>query len=240
MGEQKKRILLVEDEPHLAFNIEFNLQSEGFEVIPAITGNIALQKFRECGPFDLIVMDIMIPEVNGLEVTKIIRSVDNRTGILILTAMSSEDDIINGLEAGADDYLTKPFQLREFLLRVRRMAERSRLFTSDHANNPKESIIRTQAFVLDQENLVLKARNETFALTVLEAKLLNEFYNNRGKVLSREYLLRKVWGLNGNVETRTVDNFILRLRKYIEYDPSKPLYLKSVRGRGYRFEERMK
>ena len=235
--ERAKRILLVEDEPHLAFNMGFNLQAEGYEVIPAANGQIALEKFRTVGPFDLIILDIMIPEVNGFEVAKIIRSTDKITGILILTAMSAEADIVTGLEAGADDYMTKPFQLKELLLRVKRMAERSSLF-AENRDKALQGSIRSHRVKLDLDSLHLESPRGHFELTVLEAKLLAELLNHAGKVLTRDHLLKKVWGLSGQVETRTVDNFILRLRKYMEIDPSKPCFLKSVRGRGYRFEDK--
>lgn len=232
----KKRILLVEDEPHLAFNIGFNLQAEGYNVITAPNGQIALETYHRDGYFDLVILDLMIPEINGIEVAKNIRSMDKVTGILILTAMSAEEDIIAGLETGADDYMTKPFKLKELLLRVKRMAERSNYFL-DSQENKRQGVIQTKTIRLDLDALSLDSPNETVELTVLEAKLLAEFMNHPGKTLTREYLLKRVWNLTGDVETRTVDNFILRLRKYLEKNPSKPTILKSVRGRGYRFED---
>ena len=234
--DKKKRVLLVEDEPHLAFNIEFNLQAEGYDVVPAATGQVALEKFASSGPFDLIVLDIMIPQVNGIEVARKIRTSDKVTGILMLTAMSSSEDIIAGLEAGADDYMTKPFKLKEFLLRVKRMAERSALFAS-RVPSRVEGSLKRGGVELDMGGLRLTTRKGSFDVTVLEAKLLGELIKNAGKTLTREYLLEEVWGLSGHVETRTVDNFILRLRRYIEANPKKPLLLKSIRGMGYRLEE---
>jgi DNA-binding response OmpR family regulator len=229
----KKRILLVEDEPHLAFNIEFNLQAEGYEVVPATNGQIALDKFFNDGPFDLIILDIMIPEIDGIKVAKEIRKTDNQTGILMLTARSSKEDIVMGLETGADDYMTKPFLLKEFLLRVKRMVKRSELFTAK--SSEEEKVLTCGDITLDIESLELINGNEHHILTVLEANVLKEFMKNPGKVLTRDHLLTTVWGVNGKIETRTVDNFILRLRKYLERDPSNPTYLESIRGRGYRF-----
>lgn len=233
--ERKKRILLVEDEPHLAFNIEYNLQAEDYEVVPAVDGKIAIEKFETEGPFDLVVLDIMIPEIDGFDVAKRIRESDNQTGILILTARSSNKDKLKGLEIGADDYLTKPFYLKEFLLRVKRMAQRSELFGRKDPPTPSAALVlKLDEFVLDTEALTLSSPQGRFNLTILEANVLREFFLNPRKVLSRDHLLTTAWGVNGKIETRTVDNFILRIRRYLEQDPSKPVYLESVRGRGYR------
>lgn len=229
----QKRILLIEDEPNLAFNIEFNLQSEGYEVVLASDGKEALEKFRNEGPFALIILDIMLPEINGFEVASIIRKEDSVTQILMLTARASESDVIQGLETGADDYMTKPFSFKELLLRIRRMADRSDLFSP--GTKPKDAKLQFGDITWDMDSLELAGREGAQVLTVLEAKVLNEFVLNPETILSRKHLLSKVWGVNGNVETRTVDNFIMRLRKYIEENPSKPEYLKSIRGRGYKF-----
>lgn len=229
----KRRILLVEDEPNLAFNIEFNLESEGFEVCLARDGKEALDRFRNEGPFALIILDLMLPEINGFEVASIIRQTDKVTQILMLTARASESDVIQGLERGADDYMTKPFSFKELLLRVKRMADRSELLTQ--GLRPKNTKLQFGSLTWNTESLELCGPTGTHLLTVLEAKVLNEFVHNPDRILSRKHLLSKVWGVNGNVETRTVDNFIMRLRKYIESNPSKPEYLKSVRGRGYKF-----
>ena len=234
MNVVKKRILLVEDEPHLAFNIEFNLQAEGYEVVSATDGQIALDKFRTEGPFDLVVLDVMIPEIDGIKVAKEIRCSDNQTGILMLTARSSKEDIVRGLETGADDYMTKPFLLKEFLLRVKRMVQRSELFTAKIQDD--EKVLKCGEIILDTESLELVCEQGKYELTILEANVLREFMRNPGKVLTRDHLLTTVWGVNGRIETRTVDNFILRLRKYLEKDPSNPMFLESIRGRGYRFQ----
>lgn len=228
-----KKILLVEDEPHLAYNIEFNLLAESYSVEVAPDGLIALEKYHNKGPFDLIILDVMIPELNGFEVAKRIRQTDKHTGILILTARAEDDDKVRGLELGADDYITKPFLLKELLLRVRRMAERSGFFSPASTENRREELQRKLGISFNPETLELLSPSGKHQLTALEAKVLMEFLKNENKILSREYLLSNVWGLNGNVETRTVDNFILRLRKNLEDDPSKPKVLISVRGRGY-------
>lgn len=241
MTNERKRILLVEDEPHLAFHLEFNLQSEGYDVVPAQNGAIALEKFHKAGDFDLIILDVMLPEINGFDVAQEIRKHDSQTGILMLTARASEEDRIKGLESGVDDYITKPFHLKELLLRVKRMVKRAELF-----QQPQDAVVSAPAagpflrcgnLELNTEALYLRGPNGSHTLTALEADILSEFMRNPSRVLSREHLLAKVWNMNGNVETRTVDNFIMRLRRYIEADPANPTVLESVRGRGYRLNE---
>lgn len=234
MVDPKKRILLVEDEPHLAFNLQFNLQAEGFDVVPAVDGQIAVNKFDKDGPFDLVILDVMLPELSGFEVARHIRLHDDQIHILMLTALGRDEDRLKGFEAGVDDYVTKPFHLQEFLLRVKRMIRRSKYFqgvaTKDH-------ILRHASFELDTELLQLKTQTDAYTLTALEADVLKEFMSNPNRVLSREHLLEVVWGMKGDIETRTVDNFIVRLRRYLEQDPATPRFLVSVRGRGYRLVE---
>tara|TARA_B100001094_G_C17946763_1_gene678426 strand:- start:127 stop:849 length:723 start_codon:yes stop_codon:yes gene_type:complete len=228
----QSQILLIEDEPHLAYNIEFNLKAEGYAVVVATSGKVGLEMYRSHGPFDVVILDVMLPEVSGFQIAENIRKKDKTTGILILTARSEEEDIMNGLALGADDYVTKPFHLKELLLRVRRMAERSSLIKAETQRPSKvKSIYKDTHF--DPETLELVTSDGRSQLTVLEAKVLKEFLCNENKILSREHLLNQVWGIQGNVETRTVDNFILRLRKYLEKNPSKPQIILSVRGRGY-------
>lgn len=234
--EQKKRILLVEDEPNLAFNLQFNLQTEGYDVVPAIDGLIATKKFAADGPFDLIILDVMLPEMNGFEVAKHIRDADDQTQILMLTALGREEDRLRGFEAGIDDYVTKPFHLKEFLMRVKRMIRRSQYFQEKDTALAKgaANVIKCGPFELDVELLELTAPHGKFSLTALEADILREFMKNSMRVLSRQQLLDTVWGMKGDIETRTVDNFVVRLRRYLEPEPANPRYLVSVRGRGYR------
>lgn len=236
MSDSKKRILLVEDEPNLAFNLEFNLQAEGFEVVPAVDGQIAIDKYLHHGPFDLVVLDVMLPEVNGFDVAKFIRERDDQTQILMLTALGQDEDRLRGFEAGVDDYITKPFNLKEFILRVKRMIRRTQYYVRDSSITPSH-ILRLGPFELDVELLQLHAPTGKHTLTALETDILKEFMSNPKRVLSREHLLETVWGMKGDIETRTVDNFIVRLRRYLEPNPSAPRYLTSVRGRGYRLME---
>jgi DNA-binding response OmpR family regulator len=228
-----KHILLVEDEPHLAFNMELNLQAEGYEVTLARDGLEALKLYDDKGPFSLIILDVMMPGLNGFEVASRIRNQDKATGILMLTARAAETDILEGLERGADDYMTKPFNLQELLLRVKRMAARSEMLKQTTPG--KVEYLCFDSARWNPTTLELVSEQGNFLLTSLEAKVLTEFLNHPLEILSRKHLLTQVWGLNGNVETRTVDNFVMRLRKFLEKDPSKPKILQSIRGRGYKF-----
>jgi two-component system alkaline phosphatase synthesis response regulator PhoP len=230
----QKHILLVEDEPHLAFNMELNLQAEGYRVTLAKDGREAIEKYSKDGPFALVILDVMLPEMNGFEVASHIRQNDKITGILMLTARASENDVLQGLETGADDYMTKPFSLQELFLRVKRMADRSDLF-SPLRTGKQTALIQFHDVIWNPQTFELKGPQGSFVLTALEAKVLTEFLEHPQEILTRKHLLGRVWGVHGNVETRTVDNFIMRLRKYFEKDPSQPEILQSVRGRGYKF-----
>jgi DNA-binding response OmpR family regulator len=229
---KKGRILLVEDEPNLAFTLHYNLQAEGYEVIPAVTGTQALVQYEKSGPFNLIILDVMLPELDGFSVANKIRQTDKRTGILMLTALSDTDSRLQGLRSGVDDYISKPFNLEELLLRISRMIERSALL--NQASETNSGIRKFGPFTLDVDSLRLVSPQGNFDITALEADILREFMDNPNRVLSREHLLKNVWGMRGEVETRTVDNFIVRLRRYLETEPNDPKYLRSVRGRGYR------
>jgi two-component system alkaline phosphatase synthesis response regulator PhoP len=232
---KRPKILLVEDEQHISFMLQYNLQAEGYEIVAAMNGKTALNLYQSEKPFDAIILDVNLPEVDGFQILEQIRLEDTRTGILMLTARASDQDRLVGLTSGADDYLTKPFNLLELMARVSRMIERSKLFKEQKTETKQDKFSR---WSLDHDSLILKVSGQDVAhLTVLEADLLKEFLSHKDKVLSREHLLREVWGLNGDIESRTVDNFILRLRKILEVDPSNPKYLISVRGRGYKLTD---
>ncbi|MDB2447123.1 response regulator transcription factor [bacterium] len=233
--ESKKKILLVEDEAHLAFNLQFNMQAEGYDVVPAVNGLIAIEKYESEGPFAAIVLDVNLPELNGFQVLEKIRAKDSHTGIIMLTARASDSDRLTGLRGGADDYLTKPFNLEELMVRLSRMIKRSDLIGTPSNFEDKEVEVMFGHFKMHKQNLTLKSPADLKELTALEVDIICEFIKNEGKVLSREHLLNKVWGVAGDIETRTVDNFIVRIRKLIEENPSKPKHLISVRGRGYKF-----
>lgn len=243
-GAPLPRVLLVEDEPNIAFNLEFNLAAEGFQVVVASTGTAAIEAYHRAGPFALVILDIMLPEMDGFAVAKEIRRQDPVTGILFLSAMASESDILTGLKLGADDYITKPFSLAELLLRVKRMAKRGQLLAqtgqagqANEAEMPGDAVIVRGDLALSMAELSLTSPKGRFTLTALEADVLAAFLAHPGRILTREFLLENVWGIKGSMETRTVDNFVRRLRQFVEDNPSKPTRLESVRGKGYRLND---
>lgn len=182
--------------------------------------------------FDLIILDLMLEELDGFEVARQIRQRDNRLPILMLTARSAEQDRIHGLELGADDYIVKPFHLRELLLRVDRMVERTTWFATDARPARR---IEVAGYVIDLETLSGLGPRGQLQLTALEADLLEALTSQPNHVFSRSELLEKVWGYHSEVETRTVDNFIVRLRKYFEEEPDQPRHFMSLRGKGYMY-----
>lgn len=230
--EKKYKILLVEDEESLAHGLEYNLLEDGYEVMWAKDGREGLKFFEE-NNFDLIVLDIMLPYLNGFEISSKVREQDPQLPILMLTARKGAEDKIKGLELGADDYLTKPFNLNELLLRIKRMLKRKEWY-KDIASIPKMYSFGKNR--IDFVNLKCETAERNFNLTQQEAMVLKYLIENKGRVVSRKELLEKVWNVNPEIETRTVDNFISRLRKYFEPDPANPIYIKSVHGTGYIFE----
>ncbi len=230
--KHKPHILLVEDEETLAIGLEFNLQAEGYEVDLAADGRQALDLY-EPGKYDLLVLDLMLPYVDGFEVARRVRSRDARQPILMLTARTQAADKVSGFQAGADDYLTKPFHLQELLLRVKGMIKRKSWYENA---SEEESVVLFGSNEVNFDNLHGRTVHGAFQLTAQEAMLLRYLLNQKNKVISRQELLENVWNIHSEVETRTVDNFIARLRKYFEVDPSKPRFIKSIRGKGYIFE----
>jgi len=229
--EREIRILLVEDEESLLDAIKMNLEMENYEVVTAVTGMDAIKKFKE-QRFNLVVLDIMLPEVNGLEVCEQIRLEDNSTSILFLTAKDSTEDRVEGLKRGADDYLTKPFNLEEFLLRVQVLVRHS--LRGDLTDE------RLQKFefggnVVNFGTYEVETDKGQINLTKKEAKLLKLLVDRKNQVVSREQILQSVWGYDVYPSTRTIDNFILAFRKYFEQDPKNPAFFHSVRGVGYKF-----
>ncbi|MBW2622904.1 MAG: response regulator transcription factor [Deltaproteobacteria bacterium] len=224
------RILLVEDEVNLARGLTYNLEEEGYRVILATDGRQAVDQVNQ-GEFDLVVLDIILPVLDGYEVLKEIRRLYLRLPVIILTAKLEEGDRVLGLELGADDYLTKPFHLKELLLRIKGMLRRSEWY-----KEPKVS--EEYSFGSNRVNFkslkVFGPAGER-DLTVKEAHLLQVLIENEGEVLSREKLLEKVWGYPPDMVTRTVDAFISRLRSYFEVNPKQPKHILSLRGLGYRF-----
>jgi two-component system, OmpR family, alkaline phosphatase synthesis response regulator PhoP len=225
------RILLVEDELNLARPLQFNLEQEGYEVCSTPSGKEALAL---CGrePFDLIILDLMLEEMDGFEVARQIRQRDQRLPIIMLTARSAVEDRVHGLELGADDYMIKPFHLRELLLRVQRMIERATWFAG--SERPSR-LIMIAGYRVDLETLTGEGPRGLLQLTALEADLLKTLSSQPNHVFSRGELLEKVWGYHSEVETRTVDNFIVRLRKHFEEEPDQPRHFISLRGKGYMY-----
>jgi two-component system alkaline phosphatase synthesis response regulator PhoP len=222
------KILLVEDEEGLAVALEYNLAEEGYRVVRAADGPQALDCFSSA-EFDLVILDIMLPYIDGFEVAEKMRARSPRIPILMLTARSAQADKLRGLEIGADDYLTKPFHLQELLLRIRNMLRRRRWYE----NRPRISVFGDNE--IDFASLSARAGKRRFRLTPLEAMLCKYLTDRAGQVVSRQELLREVWQVQEDLETRTVDNFMVRLRRYFEPDPAHPVFFQNVRGAGYLF-----
>jgi len=223
-------ILLIEDERNIADGLVFNLQEEGYRVIHVETGEEGVE-ILENTAVDLLVLDLMLPGISGIEVCKTIRRTNERLPILMLTAKAEEYDRIKGLSVGADDYLTKPFSLNEFLLRVKRMLARSQWYRDE---DPVD-LLEFGGNRIDLVEGVAETATGRVTLTDQELKLLSAFAAREGKLVDRAELLQSAWGMGPEVETRTLDNFIVRLRRYFEIDPAEPRHFLTVRGRGYRF-----
>jgi two-component system alkaline phosphatase synthesis response regulator PhoP len=242
MGITRKRILVVEDERHIAEGLRLNLSLQGYDVLVAPDGVSALQKIKKTH-LDLVVLDIMLPGIDGYTVLRSIRVENERIPVLILSARGAPDDKVKGFSYGTDDYLVKPFDLEEFLLRVKRLLTRVAWNVDPNDFNeskaspvPKEYVFGANK--IDFEMSTAQCKTRTIRLTEQEVRLLKLFILNRGKPLSRNKLLEIGWGYTGKTETRTVDNFIVRFRKYFEDDPKKPIYFKSLRSVGYVFEHK--
>ena len=231
MVMETNKILLVEDDPHLAKGLRFNLEREGYEIFLVDNGVSALDQLRE-KDFDLIILDLMLPKMGGLEVARTIRETNIRFPILMLTAKSSKKDKEIGLEAGADDYLTKPFHLPELLLRVKGILRRSEWYKEPVHD---QDIFRFAKMWINFGTGKAKGVEGEFYLTTKEALVMKLLVGKKGDVVSREELLEKVWGYDPQTETRTVDNFISRLRKYFEKRPQEPVHILTVREKGYQF-----
>lgn len=228
------RILLVEDEETLAVGLEYNLTEEGYIVKWAKNGKEAVDLFSK-EKYDLIILDIMLPYMNGFEVAEQVRKSDPQIPILMLTAKTESGDRVKGLEKGADDYLTKPFHLQELLLRVKGMLKRKSWYKKASEEQPVYKFGNNK---INFESLTCNHGVEEIRLTPQEAILLKYLIQRKGQIVSRKELLENVWHLNPEVETRTIDNFIARLRKYFEDDLQNPVYFKSIRGAGYMFEDK--
>ena len=244
-------VLIVEDEKHLADGLRFNLEAEGYRVETAADGETALRLLLgrrvRC---DVVVLDVMLPGVDGFHVATELRRAGSFVPILMLTARGRPEDVLRGFESGADDYLAKPFELAVLIARIGALLRRRDWLKHDRA--PVQAAAPPPAFeeqkrggeadtfafggkTIDFSTLELRTEGRTLRLTLMEAELLRHLVRRAGQVVSRKSLLEEVWGLREDTDTRAIDNFIVRLRKYIEDEPSRPRHLLTVRGVGYRF-----
>jgi DNA-binding response OmpR family regulator len=244
------RVLIVEDEAHLADGLRFNLEAEGHSVDVVGNGESAVELLvgaRE--NFDAVVLDVMLPGMDGFAVASALRKAKNYVPVLILTARGRPEDVLQGFEAGADDYLPKPFELRIFLARLQGLLRRTAWLSGGRREGPEPTAVNNAGLVSAADNLVvsfggktidfgnleLRTNGHTIRLTLMEANLLRHLLRSNGHTVSRKSILEDVWGLREDTDTRAIDNFIVRLRRYIEENPSKPRHLLTVRGVGYRF-----
>jgi two-component system alkaline phosphatase synthesis response regulator PhoP len=237
---EQKRILIIEDDAHIAAGLKLNLSLQGYEVAVAGNGTAGLQAWKEWNPH-LIVLDIMLPGLDGLSVLRHIRLEDERLPVLILSAKGEPDDRVRGFACGVDDYLAKPFNLEEFLLRIERLITRSSWSLAHAADGRPEPPAALKPYIfggntIDFKTLTATGKQGLIHLTDQEARLLKTFIAHRGKPLSRKVLLEVGWGYTGGTTTRTVDAFIVRLRRYFEDDPQHPVYFRSLRSVGYLFD----
>jgi two-component system, OmpR family, alkaline phosphatase synthesis response regulator PhoP len=242
------RVLVVEDELHLAQGLRFNLEAEGYSAEVAGDGESATERLLERKEsFDAVVLDIMLPGKDGFAVVSELRAARNYVPVLMLTARGSPEDVLKGFASGADDYLPKPFALEILLARLQGLLRRSQWMragqmgghTGDAVGDPSAvGDFGTFSFAgktIDFGGLELRTRDNVIHLTVMESELLRHLVRNDGRVVSRKSILEEVWGLHEDTDTRAIDNFVVRLRRYIEDDPAEPRHLLTVRGVGYRF-----
>lgn len=228
------KILLVEDEENIARGLRFNLEAEGFSVEHAPDGRSALGLTSE-NAFDAIVMDVMLPDIDGFEVTRRIRARSDHTPILMLTARGRPEDVLAGFEAGTDDYLPKPFDLKIFVARLKGLLRRRNWSGTGRSAASEQTLFEINGRTVDLENLELRHGDSVAHITLMEAKLLRYMIENKGRPVSRKTILQEVWGLQEDTDTRAIDNFIVRLRKYLEDKPNDPKIVRTVRGIGYKF-----
>lgn len=241
------RVLVVEDEAHLAQGLRFNLEAEGYAAEVVGDGEAATDRLLEKKEnFDAVVLDIMLPGKDGFSVVSELRAAQNYVPVLMLTARGRPEDVLKGFASGADDYLAKPFDLSILLARLQGLLRRSQWIRGGQAARPDETRPDTGGVgdfgtfsfsgkTIDFGALELRSGESTIHLTLMESELLRHLVRNDGKIVSRKHILEEVWGLHEDTDTRAIDNFIVRLRRYIEDEPARPRHLLTVRGVGYRF-----
>ena len=244
------RVLVVEDEAHLAEGLRFNLEAEGYSAEVVGDGEAATERLlTKKEDFDAVVLDIMLPGKDGFSVVSELRAARNYVPVLMLTARSRPEDVLKGFAAGADDYLPKPFDLSILLARLQGLLRRSQWMRASHAkgNAPDVPAASDPSAVgdfgtfsfegksIDFGTLELRTTDNVIHLTLMESELLRHLVRSEGRIVSRKQILEEVWGLHEDTDTRAIDNFMVRLRRYIEDDPAQPRHLLTVRGVGYRF-----
>ncbi len=231
------RILIVEDELHLADGLRFNLEAERHEVDIAESGEEALRRLAaDSNRYELVVLDLMLPGIDGFGVVAELRRTRRSVPVLMLTARGRSEDVLRGFEMGADDYLTKPFELPILISRVRGLLRRSEWFRQEAAAGPPvASQFSFGGKSIDFEQMEVRVGDKRMPLTLMEAELLRYLVQHEGAPVSRKAILENVWNVREDTDTRAIDNFIVRLRRYIEDEPSNPRHLQTVRGVGYRF-----
>ena len=228
------RILVVEDEPHLAMGLRFNLEADGHAVEMAGDGESGLARLESpADPIDAVVLDVMLPGIDGFEVARTLRARGDFVPILMLTARGRSEDVLLGFEAGVDDYLPKPFELAILLARVRGLLRRGAWARKEQAA-AEPRVLTFSGRVLDLDALELRVGGQRYQLTQMECDLLAYLVRNAGKAVSRKAILEDVWALHEDTDTRAIDNFVVRLRRYLEDDPTKPRLLLTVRSVGYK------
>ncbi len=232
------RIMVVEDEAHIASGLRFNLEAEGHSVEVVGNGEEALQRLlKDHEPYDALVLDVMLPDKDGFTVARELRASQNYIPLLMLTARGRPEDVLQGFASGADDYLPKPFNLDILIARVGSLLRRktwARPATSTSPGEEQDSF-SFDGKTIDFQKLQLRAGDQVFQLTLMELELLRYLIRNTGRPVSRKEILENVWNLHEDTDTRAIDNFIVRLRRYIEQEPSKPRHLLTIRGLGYEF-----
>jgi DNA-binding response OmpR family regulator len=226
-GTARRRILIIEDEPDLVRGLRDALEFEGFEIVTSGLGRDGVKLARERAP-DLVLLDLMLPDINGFSVCEEIRGVNRVLPIIMLTARSQDTDKIRGLDAGADDYVTKPFSVGELVARI------NAIFRRLHRSPTADEQIQIGAAVIFPRKHELSRKGKTFALSFYEVELVRLLHERSGEPVTREEILDKIWGVSGNASTRSVDNFVVKLRKKIEENAAKPRHIVTIYGTGYK------